>query len=122
MTLALIRPTDRYLSSAINYTSWQRCRRSNSISLTHAACITFDCILRPACRMRFVISCVNRLSSRYGPPVSVFAFKSYCDRRLAIEPRPRLLELRGQSKQRRLVAVARDELNRDRESSRGPLR
>jgi hypothetical protein len=41
-------------------------------------------------------------------------FKSYCDRRLAIEPRPRLLELRGQSKQRRLVSVARDKLNRDR--------
>jgi hypothetical protein len=72
--------------------------------------------------MLFVISWVNRLSSRYGPPVSIFAFKSYCDRRLAIEPRPRLLELRGQSKQRRLVAVARDELNRDWEFSRGRLR
>jgi hypothetical protein len=41
-------------------------------------------------------------------------FESHCDRWLAIEPRPRLLELRGQSKQRRLVAVARDKLNRDR--------
>src|SRR5215469_396151 len=38
-------------------------------------------------------------------------FKSHCDRWLAIEPRPRLLELCGQSKQRCLVAVARDELN-----------
>src|SRR5262249_12883914 len=44
---------------------------------------------------------------------------SICDRWLVIEPRARLLELRGQSKQRRLVAVARDKLNRDRESSRG---
>src|SRR5262249_22782790 len=48
--------------------------------------------------------------------------KSHCDRRLAIKPRPRLLELRGQSKKHRLVAVARDELNRDREFSRGALR
>src|SRR6516162_6213472 len=46
-------------------------------------------------------------------------FKSQCGRWLAIEPRPRLLKLRGQSKQRRFVAVACDKLNRDRESSDG---
>src|SRR5215472_16437252 len=49
-------------------------------------------------------------------------FKSHCDRWLAIEPRPRLFELRCQAKQRRLVSVTRDELNRDRESTRGALR
>jgi hypothetical protein len=31
---------------------------SSSISLTHAPCITSSCIVRPACRMRRVISCI----------------------------------------------------------------
>jgi len=31
---------------------------SSSMSLTQAPCITSPCILRPACRMRFVISCI----------------------------------------------------------------
>src|SRR2546428_3556227 len=40
------------------------------------------------------------------------------ERRLAIEPRPRRLELRGQAEQRRLVAVARDELDGHRQAAR----
>src|SRR5215472_8157499 len=47
---------------------------------------------------------------------------SASDRWLAIEPRPRLLELRGEAEQRRFVAVARDELNRNRKSGHGSLR
>ena len=39
------------------------------------------------------------------------ARESPSNRRLAIEPRPRLLKLPGQAEERRLVAVARNELN-----------
>ena len=59
----------------------------------------------------------GRRPSRIGSTAAERAdskFKSHCNRWRAIEPRPRLLELRDQSKQRRLVAVARDKLNGDR--------
>ena len=39
---------------------------SSSISLTHAPCITSTCIVRPACRMRFVISCIVLTTSGWS--------------------------------------------------------
>jgi hypothetical protein len=39
---------------------------SSSMSLTHAPCITSSCILRPACRMRRVISCIALTTSGWS--------------------------------------------------------
>src|SRR5712672_514958 len=39
---------------------------SSSISLTHAPCITSDCIVRPTCRMRRVISSIVLTTSGWS--------------------------------------------------------